>query len=756
MSEEPSKQEEQIQEEQHQPTESGDVAVPDANEESKQDETENKDEENSQDQSKSELSKQESSSSSSAISEMKEEDADQPPISEDPKVMNEPPSSEEPKETDAEDHERIAFDTDKPEEQEGKPTSPSSNKDDEPNADEAPAPTVDETAQEKSEEEKPESKEDEEKDEEPKPDSKADQDGDISIPDANNSEYEGESDQGEEDEEPSDAEEDDAEEEDGVRKSKSRSRTAEPPKIKDENDAQNDDVKDQTDVKESSDATAVGGSKNEPYIPQTHTIVIPSYASWFDFKSIHPIEKESLPEFFTNQNPSKTPQIYVKYRNFLINAYRLNPNDYLTVTAARRNLVGDVGTILRLHRFLSRWGLINYQVDAVEKPKPVEPPFTGDYNVTYDAPRGLFPFESFKPPLEPYKLEKLKELTRGKRELNGDGNGVEAKKGEQTGEGEIKDEPIVNGGDVKRPKITKSINDGWTKEDLKKLLEGLTKFKGDWESIATHVGTHTVEQCIIRFLKLPIEDKFVGDSAQNLGPLKYAPYLPFSQADNPVLSTLAFLVSLVDPDVVKAATSNAIKIIDEKDLEQTLEKEEKGESSEVAGNGVEESAKISFTTVGARSHIFKTNEEIEMNKLTNVIVNTQLSKLELKMAKLESVEKELDLEKRILQKQQEELFLDRLSFSKTSSLVISKLNNAVEKASSDPQELSRLVLEAKELLAKPARSELASFDLSKRDTKSVQPDQTTDEAENAATAVADDDLKPISIETPQTYRYWSG
>ncbi|CAM9024307.1 unnamed protein product [Wickerhamomyces anomalus] len=701
MSEEPSKQEEQIQEEQHQPTESGDVAVPDANEESKQDETENKDEENSQDQSKSELSKQESSSSSSAISEMKEEDADQPPISEDPKRENL----------------RVHL----------------QNKDDESNTDEAPAPTVDETAQEKSEEEKPESKEDEEKDEEPKPDSKADQDGDISIPDANNSEYEGESDQGEEDEEPSDAEEDDAEEEDGVRKSKSRSRTAEPPKIKDENDAQNDDAKDQTDVKESSDATAVGGSKNEPYIPQTHTIVIPSYASWFDFKSIHPIEKESLPEFFTNQNPSKTPQIYVKYRNFLINAYRLNPNDYLTVTAARRNLVGDVGTILRLHRFLSRWGLINYQVDAVEKPKPVEPPFTGDYNVTYDAPRGL-----------------------GKRELNGDGNGVEAKKEEQTGEGEIKDEPIVNGGDVKRPKITKSINDGWTKEDLKKLLEGLTKFKGDWESIATHVGTHTVEQCIIRFLKLPIEDKFVGDSAQNLGPLKYAPYLPFSQADNPVLSTLAFLVSLVDPDVVKAATSNAIKIIDEKDLEQTLEKEEKGESSEVAGNGVEESARISFTTVGARSHIFKTNEEIEMNKLTNVIVNTQLSKLELKMAKLESVEKELDLEKRILQKQQEELFLDRLSFSKTSSLVISKLNNAVEKASSDPQELSRLVLEAKELLAKPARSELASFDLSKRDTKSVQPDQTTDEAENAATTVADDDLKPISIETPQTYRYWSG
>lgn len=50
------------------------------------------------------------------------------------------------------------------------------------------------------------------------------------------------------------------------------------------------------------------------------------------------------------------------YRNFMIDTYRLNPKEYLTATACRRNLAGDVCSILRVHAFLEQWGLINYQV----------------------------------------------------------------------------------------------------------------------------------------------------------------------------------------------------------------------------------------------------------------------------------------------------------------------------------------------------------------------------------------------------------
>lgn len=95
---------------------------------------------------------------------------------------------------------------------------------------------------------------------------------------------------------------------------------------------------------------------------QTQEVIIPSYAAWFDMSKIHDIEKKALPEFFNNKNKSKTPTIYKDYRDFIINTYRLNPAEYLTVTACRRNLAGDVCAIIRVHAFLEQWGLINYQV----------------------------------------------------------------------------------------------------------------------------------------------------------------------------------------------------------------------------------------------------------------------------------------------------------------------------------------------------------------------------------------------------------
>lgn len=91
-------------------------------------------------------------------------------------------------------------------------------------------------------------------------------------------------------------------------------------------------------------------------------IILPSYSTWFDMHQISHIEKKALPEFFNNRNRSKTPAVYKDYRDFMINTYRLNPQEYLTVTACRRNLAGDVCAIMRVHALLEQWGLINYQV----------------------------------------------------------------------------------------------------------------------------------------------------------------------------------------------------------------------------------------------------------------------------------------------------------------------------------------------------------------------------------------------------------
>jgi len=107
---------------------------------------------------------------------------------------------------------------------------------------------------------------------------------------------------------------------------------------------------------------AVESSAKAHLVAQSFSIVLPSYSTWFDMHVIHAIEKKALPEFFNNRNRSKSPAVYKDYRDFMINTYRLNPAEYLTVTACRRNLAGDVCAIMRVHAFLEQWGLINYQV----------------------------------------------------------------------------------------------------------------------------------------------------------------------------------------------------------------------------------------------------------------------------------------------------------------------------------------------------------------------------------------------------------
>ncbi|EHL02942.1 putative SWI/SNF complex subunit SMARCC2 [Glarea lozoyensis 74030] len=143
---------------------------------------------------------------------------------------------------------------------------------------------------------------------------------------------------------------------------------------------------------------SIESSAREHLISQSHSIILPSYSTWFDMHTVHSIERKAVPEFFNSRNRSKTPAVYKDYRDFMINTYRLNPIEYLTVTACRRNLAGDVCAIMRVHHFLEQWGLINYQVDADQRPSPVGPPFTGHFKVICDTPRGLQPWQPASDP----------------------------------------------------------------------------------------------------------------------------------------------------------------------------------------------------------------------------------------------------------------------------------------------------------------------------------------------------------------------
>jgi len=289
---------------------------------------------------------------------------------------------------------------------------------------------------------------------------------------------------------------------------------------------------------------------------QTHHIIVPSYAAWFDYNAIHAIEKRGLPEFFNVKNRSKTPEIYLAYRNFMIDTYRLNPTEYLTSTACRRNLAGDVCAVMRVHAFLEQWGLVNYQVDADARPTPMGPPPTSHFHVLADTPAGL---NSINPP-------KVNQPSAAKTLVDFDKK-TEDKKPDMSIGGDFGlklDQYSKKTGALKNKSAASQARE-WTEQETLLLLEALEMYKDDWNKVCEHVGTRTQDECILQFLRLPIEDPYLEDpdaganqsEATALGPLAYQP-IPFSKAGNPIMSTVAFLASVVDPRIASAAAKAAM------------------------------------------------------------------------------------------------------------------------------------------------------------------------------------------------------
>ncbi|KAG8452425.1 hypothetical protein GDO86_004286 [Hymenochirus boettgeri] len=257
---------------------------------------------------------------------------------------------------------------------------------------------------------------------------------------------------------------------------------------------------------------------------QTHHIIIPSYAAWFDYNR------------------------YLAYRNFMIDTYRLNPQEYLTSTACRRNLAGDVSFLFnmffRVHAFLEQWGLINYQVDAESRPTPMGPPPTSHFHVLADTPSGLVPLQPKTP-----------QTSASQQMLNFPDKGKE-KPSDLQNFG-LRTDMYSKKNTTSKSKSAASATREWTEQETLLLLEALEMYKDDWNKVSEHVGSRTQDECILHFLRLPIEDPYLEDSEASLGPLAYQP-IPFSQSGNPVMSTVAFLASVVDPRVASAAAKSAL------------------------------------------------------------------------------------------------------------------------------------------------------------------------------------------------------
>ena len=150
--------------------------------------------------------------------------------------------------------------------------------------------------------------------------------------------------------------------------------------------------------------------------------------------------------------------------------------------------------------------------------------------------------------------------------------------------------------------------DQWTDQETLLLLEGIELYNENWDQISDHVGSKTKEQCLLHFIRLPVEDSFIENhffsqtessdhgcapiklniasetndndmdtemtasikeepqvSPSNNDQLLANKLTPFSSASNPLMMMVAFLASSVNPAVASAAAHAALESLTKKE-----------------------------------------------------------------------------------------------------------------------------------------------------------------------------------------------
>lgn len=504
-------------------------------------------------------------------------------------------------------------------------------------------------------------------------------------------------------------------------------------------------------------------------IEQSRHVVIPSFAKWFDMNKVHSIEKKLFPDFFpvktledTPKSVYKTPETYQNMRDFMINTYRINPIEYLTVTAVRRNLAGDVASIIRIHRFLEKWGLINYQIDPGTKPSLVGPQYTGHFQITLDTPKGLTP-------LVPAELEivsasvdssaskpiatepKLVDTPKVKEEENYEVIPLNMEVTSNIFEdhsaktavssvlyfcnetsNDISDIRYHNlkskgvaGGNLGPLEISKDVFEQglfplnftssdfvklensfklaeWTQQEVLLLLEGIEMYasvdsnpqslyinnNGQWDRISEHVASKSREECLVKFLQLPIEDKYLHTLIK-------------PEKDN-------VLDKGVDKDTIIQEV--VAKLIKSSEGEEVLAKNARASLEEAVVN--------------------QTN-------LINQVIELTLEKVDAKLKLINHLEADLVKTENLLNLQRKQALIERwLNFEKLSKL---------KKENNNP-ELTPLL---DDLLTPININEI------NKSFNKINLDASTDKATPEIVKEAQEEALPVSVAQPKAYQFWS-
>ncbi|KAI8880167.1 hypothetical protein K501DRAFT_255463 [Backusella circina FSU 941] len=426
--------------------------------------------------------------------------------------------------------------------------------------------------------------------------------------------------------------------------------------------------------------------------------------AWYDEDIISEYEKLGLPEFFDESNQDLGPHDYKLCRDYMIEKYKANPDYYLTISACKAHLEHDLVVLVRIHSFLEHSGLINSRTDPRRR---IFDPFIDS------EPDSLILSESqrdFKD-IEHADLEFLRKLifdpsnVKSSRSnwsilvednIKADGRKIfncyncntdcsqfryQSLKSKDTNicidcflEGRFP--ATTYSGDYIRmdagPELFE-LDEEWTDAEILKLLEGVDKYDDDWLLISELVSTRSKEQCITKFLQLPINDEFLTAKLSRSEKER----LPFSDTPNPVMTMTSFLAGHINPGIGAAAAKEALKVLlqsgegkdqemkEEEDVQVKVEKMEEDddtmgvddEEPKKAPGAFSEDTMTKATKAALKSGIESTlklagYEDQEIQHWTRLAVQTIVDKLVLKVQQYDELESSLENELKELEKQQ--------------------------------------------------------------------------------------------------------
>ena len=281
---------------------------------------------------------------------------------------------------------------------------------------------------------------------------------------------------------------------------------------------------------------------------------------------------------------------------------------------------------------------------------------------------------------------------------------------------------MFSGDFVKLSNISSSGNshgagngDAWTDQEVLHLLEAVEMYDDDWFAIEAHVGTRSAQQCIRKFLELPIEDPYLSCEG-DMGALRYA-RVPFEQADNPVMSVVAFLAGVVGPGVAAEAAKTALHdlTIDSEETKPVIDGPKEQSESEMKDNAAKDSmeedapekssapvdasnnnntasvstaddmsvdgtpakpapgvpqskvvraAKLALNSSGKAASALADAEETQIRSTLAAVIKLTLTKLELKMSQFEELEDLLEEERRTLEAAKVSLVNERIGLKR--------------------------------------------------------------------------------------------